>query len=97
MEGKGGNKLVGRGLLVINSGKPRDVGSVTTSLIRSLIGKLSVGFTIELNPIGRDESEDNATVSLVPNTGRLGEDCDTGTVGVGSPLGREAGLTLFNS
>ena len=100
MEVKEG-KLVGRGLLMINSGKPRDVGSVTSLLfgrekIRSLIGKLSVGFTIELNPIRREESGDNATDSVVTNTGRVGGNCDTGTVGVSSP-GREARLPLPNS
>lgn len=100
MEGKGG-ELVGRGLLMINSGELRDVGYVTSLLfgrekIRSLIGKLSAGFTIELNPIGREESEDNPTVSEVPNTGRVGGNCDTATVGVGSP-GGEARLPLPNS
>lgn len=100
MEGKRG-ELVGRGLLLTVSDKPRDVGFVTglpfgREKIGLLIGKLSVGFIMELDPIGRKESGDNATVSITPKTGCVGENCDTGTVGVGSP-GREAGLPLPNS
>lgn len=100
MEGKRA-EIVGRGLLLTVCGKPRDVGFVTdlpfeTEKIGLLIGKLSVGFIMELDPIGKKESGDNATVSIIPKTVCVGENCDTGTVGMDSP-GREVGLLLPNS
>lgn len=67
--------------------------------ILSPVEKLSEGFKMELEPIGREESVDNTTISGNPKTWELGfarETCDTGTVGVGSP-GRKAVLPLLDS
>lgn len=92
---------MGRGLLLTVCGKPREVGFVTDlpferEKIGLLIGELSVGFIMELDPIGKKESGDHATVPIIPKTDCVGESCDTGTVGMGFP-GREVGLLLSNS
>lgn len=81
--------------------KPRDVGFVISlslgrEKIASLIVELSVGVTMEVSPIRRGESGASATVSVIPKSCCLGENCFTGTVRVGSP-DREAALPLSNS
>lgn len=104
MEGER-DRLMGLELSTTILGKPRDVGldvgfvislSLGREKIRSLIVELSVGVTMELSSIRRGESGASATVSVIPNSGSLGENCLMGTVGVGSP-DREVALPLSNS